>query len=79
MIQKVGESIKNDLKLNMVNGMKNAVNLKEKKERSFFMEDKLLYEKPKLDLILFASADVIATSDPTIGDGSPDFDNTAWA
>ena len=43
------------------------------------MEDKLLYEKPKLDLILFASADVIATSDPTIGDGSPDFDNTAWA
>ena len=35
MIQKVGESIKNDLKLNMVNGMKNAVNLKEKKKGAF--------------------------------------------
>lgn len=45
------------------------------------MEDKLrtAYSAPDLKVVLFGAGDVIATSGPIGSDGSPDYDDTAWA
>lgn len=45
------------------------------------MEEKLkkTYKAPNINIVLFGSSDVIATSGPLGSDGTPDHDDTAWA
>ena len=37
------------------------------------------YNAPELKIVSFGTGDVIVTSGPIGGDGSPDYDDTAWA
>ena len=39
---------------------------------------KITYEAPNLKIVLFGSSDVITTSGPLGGDGSPDYEEDSW-
>lgn len=42
-------------------------------------KSKRTYKAPDITIVLFGSSDVIVTSGPIGSDGTPDFDDTAWA
>lgn len=56
------------------------INIRIKKGGGIVEERKnAAYNAPELKIVSFGTGDVIVTSGPIGGDGSPDYDDTAWA